>query len=59
MNAALNAPGKLRMLGKSLLVTPFLMIASLRDNPDQEWKLRLWFSLGIIAETFGFGLKGK
>jgi glucosyl-dolichyl phosphate glucuronosyltransferase len=59
MNAALNESGKLRMLGKSLLVTPFLLAASLRDSPDQEWKLRLWFSLGVIAEMFGFGLKDK
>jgi glucosyl-dolichyl phosphate glucuronosyltransferase len=59
MNAVLNQSGRLRLVGKSLMVTPLLFIMSLRDSPDREWKLRLWFSLGIIAETFGFGFKNK
>ena len=59
MYSSLKQSGRLRLVGKSLLVTPVLLIASLRDNPEQEWKLRLWFSLGVIAETFGFGFRNR
>jgi GT2 family glycosyltransferase len=34
MNAALNQSGRFRLVGKSLLVTPLLLITSLHDNPD-------------------------
>src|SRR5215475_11711052 len=41
MQSSCNRSGKLRLVGKSLLVTPVLLLASLRDSTEQEWKLRL------------------
>jgi GT2 family glycosyltransferase len=59
MAVLLNQSGRFRLVGKSLLVTPFLWLASLRDHPNNEWNLRLWFSLGVIAEAFGLGLRDR
>jgi cellulose synthase/poly-beta-1,6-N-acetylglucosamine synthase-like glycosyltransferase len=59
MAVLLNQSGRFRLVAKSLLVTPFLWLASLRDHPNNEWNLRLWFSLGVIAEAFGLGLRDR
>ncbi|CAN5249410.1 glycosyltransferase family A protein [soil metagenome] len=57
MNRLLQQPGKMRLIGKALLAAPVLLLASLVDTPQNEWKLRLWFDLGVIVEGFGFGPK--
>ena len=57
MNKLLQQSGKMRLVGKALLAAPVLLVASLANSPQNEWKLRLWFDLGVIVEGFGFGPK--